>query len=485
MKLALATILAAALLGQQVFAAPNRVGEVETGLRAPVAIAGESPRTYKLADRMRHYAVPGVSIAIIDRGRIAWASGYGQAQRGRRADRFTRFQAGSISKPVAAVAAMKLVVAGRLSLDDDINSSLRSWRLPRAPSAGDAPVTLRQLLSHSAGIGVHAFYPGYQPGAPIPTPLEILNGKPPAANSPIRVENPPRRSFDYSGGGYQVTQQLLADVTGAPFGELVEKLVFRPIGMRSSSFVQVSPSQATQHYASGHDRDGKELSQKWYLHPELAAAGLWSTPSDLARLGIALSDAWDGKASGLLNRDVVRTMLSPQVGGWGLGFQVEGEGQVLRFHHGGDNPGFKAMMLVYPARGQGAVIMTNGDRGDRLAGEILLSIAAAYGWPDYGPKTKARAVVPQAELDRVSGTYRLDTLPDVRAPVARQGGKLTFTLLQPSGQSAAELIPAGAGRFFRRDIDFDVAFSGETPARRMTLVQDGESFAATRIEAGD
>ncbi|MFP5330301.1 MAG: serine hydrolase domain-containing protein [Alphaproteobacteria bacterium] len=478
MKLALVMFLAA-LSGTQVFAAPNRAGQVETGLRAPVAVAGEAPRTYRLADRMRHYAVPGVSIAVIDRGRIAWAKGYGEAQRGRRIERFTRFQAGSISKPVAAVAAMKLVVAGRLSLDDDINSILRSWRLPRAPSAGDAPVTLRQLLSHSAGIGVHAFYPGYEPGVPLPTPLEILDGKPPAANPPIRVENPPGRAFDYSGGGYQVTQQLLTDVTGAAFSELVQKLVFRPLGMRSSSFVQVSPSQATQHHASGHDRDGKELPQKWYLHPELAAAGLWSTPSDLARLGLALTRDWKNRRA-LLGREGASQLLSPQQGGWGLGFQVEGTGRAFRFRHGGDNPGYKAVMVIFPESEQGAVIMTNGDRGDRLADELLYSIAAAYGWPDFAPKTKVRLPVSPAELERVAGIYALDSDPSTRIVVAPAGSHLSFTLIQASGRSSVEFLPAGPGRYFRRDIDFDLQFSSEVPARKVTLVQDGESFTASR-----
>ena len=479
MRLAFVTILAGAIASSAIAAEPERIAAVESGLRAPIAVAGEPAATYALSDRMRHYAVPGVSIAVIDRGRVAWARGYGEARRGRPVDRFTRFQAGSISKPVAAVTAMKLVEDGRLSLDGDISLSLRSWTLPRASGGGDNPVTLRQLLSHSAGIGVHGFYPGYEPGASLPTPLQVLDGRPPATNPPIRLESPPGRTFDYSGGGYQIVQQLISDATGMEFGQTARQLVFRPLKMTRSSFVQRLPSQAGLDHAVGHDRDGKELPQKWYLHPELAAAGLWSTPSDLALLGIALTRDWKGR-SVVLGPEAASQLLSPWLGGWGLGFQLEGQGQAFRFRHGGDNPGFKAVMVVFPDREQGAVIMTNGDRGDRLATEILFSISSAYGWPDYAPKTKVRRAVKQAELERVAGTYLLDSDPSTRVVVTPSGNQLSLTLVQATGRSTVEYLPAGPGLYFRQDIDLELQFSNETPARTVTLIQDGERFAASR-----
>lgn len=476
--LALLTLVAPAFAAAQ---PAKRVAAVENGLRAPIMVAGEPLATSSLGERMKHYHVPGVSIAVVDRGRIAWAKGYGTAGRGQPVAPNTRFQAGSISKPAAAIAAMKLVQAGRLSLDSDVNAALRTWKLPSNAFTRTTPVTLRQLLSHTGGVGVHAFWPGYEPGKPLPSSVQILSGEPPATNPPIQVEAPPGKAFDYSGGGYQIVQQMIADASGSDFSRFVHAQLFKPLRMSASSFEQARPSSAARDYAVGHDRDGVPLPIGWYLHPEMAAAGLWSTPTDLARLGLAVSAAWRGQRSGLFSRRTARMMLTPQVGGWGLGFQLEGTGPGFRFRHGGDNPGYKAVMIVFPARGQGAVVMTNGDRGDRLADEILLSVAAAYGWEDYAPKTKVRASVTAEELARVSGSYALDSMPDARVVIRPKTDSLSFTLVQPSGQSTAEFLPAGNGRFFRRDIDFDLQFSPERPARRVTLIQDGESFTAARM----
>lgn len=459
----------------------DRIAAVENALRGPVVVAGEPLETNSLAERMRHYNVPGVSIAIIDGGRVDWAKGYGVARPRVAVTPETRFQAGSISKAVTAVAAMKLIGRDRMSFDTDVDRFLRSWKLPRDPAEGREPVTLRQLLSHTAGIGVHGFYPGYEPGSALPTPVQILNGESPAINPPIRVETTPGIAFDYSGGGYQVVQQIVTDVSGAPFEVFMRNTFLEPLGMTASSFRQVSPDDAPEVFAVGHDRDGAELLSKWFLHPEMAAAGLWSTPTDLARLGIAVSDAWRGRRSRTLSRDIARTMLTPQLGGWSLGFQLEGEGTALRFRHGGDNPGFKAVMVVYPALGKGAVIMTNADRGDRLADEILFSIAAAYGWEDYSPKTKVPARVHATELERVAGTYLLEAIRDTGVIIAPKGDALSFTIVQPSGQSTVEFFPSGSGRFFRRDMDFDLQFSDESPAKQVTLIQDGETFTATRV----
>jgi CubicO group peptidase (beta-lactamase class C family) len=484
LKRLLFALLSVAACACAAAAKSDRVAAVERGLRNTVQVAGEPLTTSTIAERMKHYHVPGLSIAVIDDGRIAWAKGYGIAREGQPVTPDTRFSAGSVSKAVTAVAAMRLVEQERLALDTDVNRTLRSWKLPASTETGGAPVTLRELLSHSGGIGVHAFYPGYEPGKPMPTSVQVLNGEAPAANPPIRIESQPGTAFDYSGGGYQIIQQAMADASRTDFATLLRQVLFDPTGMKRSSFAQISPQAAPQNYAYGYDRTGVLFPVKWYLHPEMAAAGLWTTPSDLARLGIAVSNAWNGRNNALFSRRTARAMLTPQLGHWGLGFQLEGSGRAFRFRHSGDNPGYKAVMIVFPATGQGAVIMTNGDGGERLANEILLAIAAVYGWPDFAPKTKVRAAVDRAEFDRVAGTYAMDSMSGVQLIIAPGRDGISYTLVQSSSRSSVEYLPAGNGRFFRRDLDIELQFSTETPARTVTLNQEGDSFTATRVPSG-
>ena len=221
---------------------------IANGLRPAVAIAGEPPM--KLADRMNELHVPGVSIAVIHGG-VIQACSFGSAgiidgapvrsealfQWASPVRPETLFQAGSISKPVSAVAALALAQAGKLDLDSDVNLFLKTCKIPASSYTDRSKVTLRRLLNDSAGITVHGF-PGYAAGAAIPSLIDVLNGAPPANSAPIVVDHEPGTLFQYSGGSYTIMQQLLIDVTGKPFPDLVEELVLKPFGMTHSSFFQ-------------------------------------------------------------------------------------------------------------------------------------------------------------------------------------------------------------------------------------------------------
>jgi CubicO group peptidase (beta-lactamase class C family) len=432
-----------------------------------------------LAARMAHYKVPGVSIALIENGRLEWAKGYGMARAGQPVTPNTQFSTGSISKAVTAVAAMRRVEAGALTLDTDINRVLRNWKVPASSlSAGEA-VTMRRLLSHGAGLSVHGF-PGYVAGKPLPTNIQILKGEPPAVNKPVKVDVRPGSVWKYSGGGYQVVQQWLTESSDMSFAELMRRRLFKPLGMTRSSFEQVPAARAPTSFATAHDREGKELPGRWMLLPEMAAAGLWSTPSDLARLAIALQQAAKGKPRSIVSSATAREMFTRQTGNWGLGFELQGEGQALRFRHAGDNPGYKAVIIAYPETGQGAVILTNGDRGVRLMDEILFSLAANYNWPDYSPKVKTAVGIGPAAYARVVGKYVLDDVPNVQLVIAQRPEGLWVQIVQPSGNAEAQLLPASANRFFRRDIDFELDFAEGASAPKVTLYQDGQTFTATR-----
>jgi CubicO group peptidase (beta-lactamase class C family) len=360
----------------------ERIRQVETGL-LPLDRAGQDQAPTVLMQRMRHYRVPGVSIAVITQGRLEWARAYGEtaAGSGEAVDTATRFQAASVSKSVAAIAALRLVDEGRLALDADVNGQLVSWQLPESEFTRNQKVTLRRILSHSAGLNVHGF-PGYSPGERLPTVPQILDGEPPANSPPVRVTAVPGSQHRYSGGGTTILQQLLTDVSGEPFPALMQRLVLEPAQMVHSTFEQPLPSEAAGTAASGHRSNGAIVPGGWQVYPEMAAAGLWTTPSDLARLAIAVQSSLAGAPGSLLSEVTARQALTPHGGDFGLGFLIEGNGGAARFSHTGANSGFRAYLVAYRETGQGAVVMINGEAW-ALAAEIMYSIARAYGWPDY------------------------------------------------------------------------------------------------------
>ena len=462
----------------------ERIRRVEQGLLLPIVITGQSNLPMALGDRMEFYKTPGVSIVVINNGEIEWARAYGVLEAGKKEPVTTEtpFQAGSISKPVTALAALRMVERGKIGLDEDVNRKLVSWKIPENEFTRTKKVSLRNLLTHSGGLTNHAVG-NYYFGDPLPTLLEILDGKAPAKSPPIRVGFVPGSRWDYSGGGYTVLQQLLIDVSGKQFASLLQESVLDPLEMKHSTFQQPLPEPSWGIAAVGHSRDGQKIKGNWVTFPEMAAAGLWSTPSDLARFAIELQRSRSGRSNKILSTEMTRQMLSRQVGSWGLGLEVEGEGRSARFNHGGDTEGYKCLMVAYENTGQGAVLMTNSDRGDRLAGEILRSIAKEYGWTDYQPKVKVIASVDPKTWNAYVGEYQLDISSAIVVSIISEGGKLIMELKQPGGVSKAELLPESNNKFFRREIDFDITFVRNEKGRVTELImrQEGEEYHAKKI----
>lgn len=334
---------------------------------------------FDFAGRMRAQHVPGVSIAIIDGYRIVWAHGYGFVEAGssQPVTPETRFQAASISKPVAAMAALKLVEEGKLSLDEDVNGKLKSWKIPENEFTREEKVTLRRLLSHSAGLTVHGF-PGYDVDDKLPTIPQVLDGLKQANTAPVRVDIKPGSKSRYSGGGITVMQLLMMDVTARQFPALMQALVLSRIGMTHSTYQQPPPEDWKASAATGHGENGEKIHGGWHVYPEMAAAGLWTTPSDLAKFAIELQLSKDVKANHVLSREMTHQMLTRQISDVGLGIMLNGK---ERFSHAGSNEGFKCLLAATMTTGQGIVIMTNGDQGWRLADEIRDAVAEEYHWP--------------------------------------------------------------------------------------------------------
>ncbi|MBI4420130.1 MAG: serine hydrolase [Gemmatimonadetes bacterium] len=401
----------------------DRIAAVENGLVPIIGVAGrDAPMT--LAERMSYYGVPGVSVAVVNNSRIEWAKGYGvlEADHRNRVDSTTMFQAASLSKPISALAALHLVHNGRLDLDRDANEILASWKVPKSDSIPNFLVTVRGLLSHTSGL-TPTGYTGYEPGTKVPTLIQVLNGQRPANTTPISVDELHGQGFHYSGGGYTILQQIFLDLTSEKFPVYMQRTILGPLEMNHSTYEQPLPKKVRKFAASGHRSSGRALRGHWNVYPEQAAAGLWTTPSDVARFAIEIQQAAAGRSAKVIPQSLVTEMLTPQRGGpVGLGLFLRGSGGAIRFGHSGANEGFRSEFVAFVHHGMGAVVMTNSDTGGGLLSELINAIAAVYRWPDYSTDPKPLAQVDPRIYDRYVGDY--EVAPNVVFTVTREGDRL-------------------------------------------------------------
>jgi len=461
--------------------ADQRMSRVLADLRPETAVPARESPAQTLAERMEYYATPGASIGVIDDGALVWASGFGVRMMGT-ADAVTAttpFQAGSISKPVFALAVMRLVEQGTLDLDADVNGYLSSWRVP-ANGGWQPRITLRQLLSHIAGTTVHGFR-GYPASGPWPTPLEVLQGVPPANTPEVIVDLMPGLAFRYSGGGTTIAQQVVVDVLGRPFPALMRELILDPLGMADSTFGQPLPALMAARAAVAHPLNGQPLSGGAHVYPEMAAAGLWTTAADLSRLAIALMRTLRGERSALpLNAESVRSMLQPQLPDQtigehfvGIGWYCSGVGDDFCFGHQGVDEGFLAEMRVLPNRGKAAAVMINA-HGWLLPVEIFKAIGREYGWPAAPLRAASIAMPPGIDY---AGSYRSEH--DVLAEVTQSADGLTLRL---GGQMPVPLTPSSEVEFHAVVLNLFVHFETESDraVTAMTLMQHGKGIRLIR-----
>jgi CubicO group peptidase (beta-lactamase class C family) len=437
-----------------------RISRIEDGLLPAAIIQGQSPPRMRLTDRMKHYDVPGVSIAVFDNGQILWARGYGLADisANEPVTPQTLFQAASISKSVTAFAALQLVQQGKLNLDEDVNRKLVSWKVPDNEFTRNEKVTLRRLLSHTAGLNV-ASVGGYLASEPLPTTVQILDGQKPANNEAVRVDRTPGKEFRYSGGGYVIVQLLLMDVTHKTFPELMHALVFEPLGMTRSTFEVPLRKSLWPEAAKPYTSKGTLAERGWPLgYPAMAPAGLWTTPSDLSRFAMEVQKAYAGHSK-LLSFALAYEMLAYQSSEiYGLGVALAQRGHPKRFWHSGANGSYKCHFETFAETGQGLVIMTNGDGGLRLVGEIQRAVAQEYSWPDGHPREHAVVKLDTASLHTFTGVYLFSGL--FKFKVTEKSGKL-YVQYSVFGDEPLELLPESETRFFTTAAPFVIEFQKE------------------------
>jgi CubicO group peptidase (beta-lactamase class C family) len=453
--------------------------QLEEDVVPPVFVTGETRQKHTLADRMSALEVPGLSVAVIHNGRIDWAQGYGITEDGGPSvTPQTLFQAASISKPISALAALRAVEAGKLDLDTDVNRYLKHWQIPSNSFTQKNKVTLRELLSHTAGMTVHGF-PGYASNETLPTIEQVLDGVPPANSPAVRVDTAPGSQWRYSGGGYVIVQKVLEDVLDKPFSTILRSSVLIPLGMNRSTFEQPLPKKLMASAAMPYDDHRKLLEGGPHTFPERAAAGLWTTPSDLARYAIEVQRSVRGESTRLLSKSMTQQMLKPGMNKWGLGLQIGGSEVHPYFEHGGVNAGYRCELVAYEGGGDGAIIMTNSDNGAALISEVLRTIAYEYHWPDFQPPTRQIAHVDPTLFDSVVGSYRLT--PSFILTATRQGDRL---FLQATGQRAGEIFPESEDTYFSKEVDAELIFkfNGTTRAQTITLRQGGIDQSGDRLD---
>ncbi len=447
--------------------------------------------TLTISELMTRFSVPGVSIAVIREHQIHWAKGYGIADvaTGAQVNTETMFQAASISKPVAAMAVLRAVQDGLFTLDTDINTILTSWKLDGGQFTKDGPVTPRMLTSHTSGLGDGFGFPGYNPTDSVPTVLQFLQGSKLSNVGVIFMERPPMSLMEYSGGGVTLMQQALSDARKRPFADIMRDDVLRPIGMTRSTFEQPLPESFDRNAARAHSGQGKAMGAKWHVYPEQAAAGLWTTPSDLARFAIEVQRSASGRSNRVLSRELVQEMLSPVgVGDYAVGFAITKMGQGWYFAHGGSNWGFRGTLLAHKVKGYGLVILTNADQGGAVANELSRRIQRVYEWDSFAepaprgyrpPVERTEITVAESVLRSYVGEYQLT--PQLSITITLEDGRLQA---QPTGQSKAALFAEATDKFFLRVVNAQVTFtrasSGEVAG--LILHQGGRDQAGRKVK---
>lgn len=407
--LALAAFAATATAQAQSPAAPNPLAVLDHGLRPSVIAPGEAVPRWSLAERMRHYNVPGVAIAVLKNGEVVQVAGYGVRQTGTqdKVDGDTLFSVGSISKVVTATTTLRLVAKGQLDLDRNVDDYLKRWKLPASAEVPQPRVSLRMLMSHTAGLGVHGFA-DYQPNDPLPTLVQVLEGQKPAKGEAVRFKRAPGLINDYSGGAVTVEQAVIEDANGKPLQQLAEEQVLAPLGMRRSTFE--SPlSAARGNIAKAHNSDGAAvaLPRGWESFAEAGASGLWTSANDLGRFVGGLIKSYQGRTD-LLPQPLAAAMMTPvSPSPFGLGPRLGGVGLGRHFFHMGANESYRAYLEGYPETGDGYVILTNGTNGTELSFEIRNALSDAIG---LGARPLVRAVPSRVSPSPdYAGRYKLDT----------------------------------------------------------------------------
>ena len=455
----------------------TQINAVENNLLPTVKITGEAP--WNIKNRMSHYNVSGVSIAVIDNFEVVWAKGYGVADAKKKnpVTTSTLFQAASISKTVNAVAVLQLMEQQKINLNEDINTYLKSWKFPYTEKSNGKKITTKHLLSHTAGLSTSGF-DGYMKAKKVPNLTQILDGKKTNDSEAVRSISEPGLAFQYSGGGILITQQMIEDISKSSYESYISNNILQPLGMNNSLYA-LNKNLKQKDLASGHWWNGKRLKNKYNIYPELAAAGLWTTPTDLAKFVIALQKSLSEEQEALISKPTAELMFTPVLDNHitALGTFIRDKKGTLYFDHSGSNEGFTCHYYGSMEDGKGVIVMTNAERYE-LIPEIINSVASVYEWKNFhNPNPRTIVEVSEADLKPLVGTYEFES-----------GNKLTigndkdilFILNNENNQ--LDLYPESNRSFFFRQMDEQIEFIEENNSIALRYHRNGKEYKATRTK---
>jgi CubicO group peptidase (beta-lactamase class C family) len=436
-------------------AVQNSFLRIENGLRESLQIAGQPIATFSIESRLQHHNIPGVSIGIAHKGKVIFSQAYGFSDiaLAKPMTTETLLLAGSISKPIAALRALQLHDEGKFLLDDNVNNYLTSWSLPDNEFTKNEKVTLRRILNHTAGLTVWGF-PGYDYGDTIPSTIDVLNGK--GNTDAVRVYKTPGESWQYSGGGYTIMQLTIADIEQEVFEKSLQVNVLNPLKMGNSTYENPLPEKYHSLAATGYRQNGDEVEGKWPIYPEMAAAGLWTTPSQLVQYGIEIQNITDNRRDGIIKYQTVIEMLTPGENDHGLGPVVNEH----TFFHGGADEGFRARLVAWRDSPYVAVIMVNSDNG-AIISEILMSIANEFSLPGYEPSVKNLIDMPISDMKKFVGHYDAGEFGTFEISLIDDG----LVVFSEAFDYNSPLLPQGPTSFFESGtgVDLNFVFENESP----------------------
>lgn len=421
-------------ISMQLSAQIDRIEQIENNLfetRTIVFTDTLYPR-YTITERMKFYQIPSVSIALINNGEIEWSKAYGLAdiENNRQANVATLYQVASISKSINGWAFMKLVQENKLSSTKDIREYLKTWTFPDNDFSRNKTITIKNLLSHTAGLSTRG-YIGYAQQEQIPTINQILNGENPANNEAVVPIFEPNTIYQYSGGGYTIFRKIIDDNLTKNYDRFMQALVLKPLKMSNSTF-NMPLKRTAKNFAKGYDADARPLISDYYLYPDKAAGGLWSTATDIAKFVIEVQNAYNGKKA-LLSKQLATEMLTPVLEGYAIGFGVKEIGGEKYFYHEGESFGYRSVYYGSPTSGKGVVILTNAypENAKPFMDELLNRVATTYEWSGfYNPLKKKLAFVSDSILQKYIGDYHSES-PSMKISITQNGNYIELTARRP------------------------------------------------------
>lgn len=469
----LAYLLAVMLAANTAFAqsyppeVEKRIKAVEEHLGPAIQTAGQS--WYTLKERMAHYHIHGLSIAVVHNYQIEWARGYGWADTAEKRPVTVRtlFQAASISKSLNGVGLPRLAQDKKIDLYTDINDYLTRWKFPYDSLSKGKKISVANLLSHTAGLTVHGF-PGYERGVVLPGVTQVLDGLPPANTAAVRSMYEPGIKSEYSGGGTTISQMLLMDVTHEAYDQWMSEHVLRPMGMTASFYTQPAPADKKELLATAYRTDGSAVPGKYHVYPEEAPAGLWTNPTELCKYIIETQLSYEGRSAKVLTQQFTRLRLTPYVdSNAALGVFINTSGGVKYFQHGGANEGFRSQYYGSLEGGNGVVVMVNSDNGGIMS-EIIAGVARVYSWTGfYHPAVKTVFPLKPEALSAYDGQYRYRGQRPLVLIVAAQADHLLIRQVW-DGQEIA-FYPSSDTTFFSKDVNFEIKITKGPDGRFMTV----------------